>query len=151
MIAQAIFSLLLCGVLLYAWAEYRRSPAVASMSVVVSLAGLIFVWVPSLSTGVAEFVGIGRGVDLILYLWVCISLILLLNLHLKLRTQEERITKLARAIAIANAVVPSETVTAPAANTRGTLSNTACERLVNGGVNGNASASITNGPKASKL
>ncbi len=37
MIAQAIFSLLLCGVLLYAWAEYRRSPAVASMSVVVSL------------------------------------------------------------------------------------------------------------------
>ena len=80
MIAQAIFSLLLCGVLLYAWAEYRRSPAVASMSVVVSLAGLIFIWVPSLSTGVAEFVGIGRGVDLILYLWVCISLILLLNL-----------------------------------------------------------------------
>ena len=112
MIAQAIFSLLLCGVLLYAWAEYRRSPAVASMSVVVSLAGLIFVWVPSLSTAVAEFVGIGRGVDLILYLWVCISLILLLNLHLKLRTQEESITKLARAIAIANAVVPSETVTA---------------------------------------
>ena len=111
MIAQAIFSLLLCGVLLYAWAEYRRSPAVASMSVVVSLAGLIFVWVPSLSTAVAEFVGIGRGVDLILYLWVCISLILLLNLHLKLRTQEERITKLARAIAIANTVVPSETVT----------------------------------------
>jgi len=111
MIAQAIFSLLLCGVLLYAWAEYRRSPAVASMSVVVSLAGLIFIWVPSLSTGGEEFVGIGRGVDLILYLWVCISLILLLNLHLKLRTQEERITKLARAIAIANTVVPSETVT----------------------------------------
>ena len=112
MIAQAIFSLLLCGVLLYAWAEYRRSPAVASMSVVVSLAGLIFIWVPSLSTGVAEFVGIGRGVDLILYLWVCISLIVLLNLHLKLRTQEEKITKLARAIAIANAVARSETVTA---------------------------------------
>jgi hypothetical protein len=112
MIAQAIFSLLLCAVLVYAWAEYRRSPAIASISVVVSLAGLLFVWFPSLSTQVAEFVGIGRGVDLILYLWVCISLILLLNLHLKLRTQEERITKLARAVAIAHAVVPSATATA---------------------------------------
>src|SRR5437764_9676878 len=112
MIAQAILSLLLCGVLIYAWAEYRRSPAVAFMSVVVSVAGLLFVWVPSLSTRVAEFAGIGRGVDLILYLWVCISLIVLLNLHLKLRTQDERITKLARAIAMAHAVVPSATATA---------------------------------------
>src|SRR3954449_11202108 len=103
MIAQAIFSLLLCAVLVYAWAEYRRSPAIASISVAVSLAGLVFVWFPSLSTQVAELVGIGRGVDLILYLWVCISLIVLLNLHLKLRTQTELITTLARKIAITDA------------------------------------------------
>ena len=32
MIAQAILSLLLSGVLVYAWAEYRRSPVVASLS-----------------------------------------------------------------------------------------------------------------------
>jgi hypothetical protein len=112
MIAQALFSVLLCAVLLYAWAEYRRSPAVACMAVVASLAGLVFVWVPWLSTMVAEFVGIGRGVDLILYLWVCISLILLLNLHLKLRTQDERITKLARALAINNVIAPVERASA---------------------------------------
>jgi small membrane protein len=110
MIAQAILSLLLSGVLVYAWAEYRRSPVVASLSVAVSLAGLFFVWLPSESTRVAEFVGIGRGVDLILYVWVCISLIVLLNLHLKLRTQQEMITKLARAIALANVVTPHEDV-----------------------------------------
>ena len=110
MIAQAILSLLLSGVLVYAWAEYRRSPVVASLSVAVSLAGLFFVWVPSESTRVAEFVGIGRGVDLILYLWVCISLIVLLNLHLKLRTQQDMITRLARAIALANVVTPHEDV-----------------------------------------
>ena len=110
MIAQAILSLLLSGVLVYAWAEYRRSPVVASLSVAVSLAGLFFVWVPSESTRVAEFVGIGRGADLILYLWVCISLIVLLNLHLKLRTQQDRITRLARAIALANVVTPHEDV-----------------------------------------
>jgi small membrane protein len=108
-IAQGLFSILLSGVLVYAWAEYRRSPAVSLMALAASLSGLLFVWAPSLSTLVAEFVGIGRGVDLILYLWVCISLILLLNLHLKLRTQEERIAKLARAIAIRSSIGPAET------------------------------------------
>lgn len=103
MIAQVTLSLLLCSVLVYAWAEYRRSPAVALLSFVVSLVGLYFVWVPSHSTRVAEFIGVGRGVDLIMYLWVCISLIVLLNLHLKLRVQHELITALARTIALANA------------------------------------------------
>ena len=103
MIAQAILSLLLCSVLIYAWAEYRRSPVVALMSLVASLVGLYFVWIPSHSTRVAEFIGIGRGADLIMYLWICISLMVLLNLHLKLRSQHEVITALARAIALANA------------------------------------------------
>jgi hypothetical protein len=102
MIAQIMLSLLLCSVLVYAWAEYRRSPVVAVMSFVVTLAGLYFVWVPSHSTRLAEFAGVGRGVDLILYTWVGISLIVLLNLHLKLRTQLELITVLARTIALSN-------------------------------------------------
>jgi hypothetical protein len=102
MIAQILLSLLLCSVLVYAWAEYRRSPVVALMSFIVSLAGLYFVWVPAHSTRLAEFVGIGRGVDLILYIWVGISLIVLLNLHLKLRLQLELITALARTIALAD-------------------------------------------------
>jgi len=103
MIAQLILSVLLSGILLYAWTEYRRSPVVALMSVVVATAGLYFVWVPQHSTWLAELVGIGRGVDLILYVWVCLSLIVLLNLHLKLRTQMELITTLARKAALAEA------------------------------------------------
>ena len=101
MIAQIFFSVLLCTVFLYAWIEYRRSPVVAVLSSLVALAGLYFVWVPSHSTWLAEFVGIGRGVDLILYTWVGISLIVILNLHLKLRTHLEMITVLARTIALA--------------------------------------------------
>ncbi len=103
MIAQFVLSLLLAGILLYAWNEYRRSPAVALLSVVAATAGLYFVWVPEHSTWLAELVGIGRGVDLVLYIWVCISLIVLLNLHLKLRTQMELITTLARKVALAEA------------------------------------------------
>lgn len=106
MIAQIFFSALLGVVFLYAWSEYRRSPAVAALSLITALAGLYFVWVPAHSTRLAEFVGIGRGVDLILYTWVGISLIVILNLHLKLRTQLEMITLLARAIALTGARAP---------------------------------------------
>jgi small membrane protein len=103
MIAQLILSILLLGVLVYAWGEYRRSPVVAILVVFIATAGLYFVWMPEHSTRLAALVGIGRGVDLILYIWVCISLIVLLNLHLKLRTQMELVTVLARKIALAGA------------------------------------------------
>jgi small membrane protein len=103
MIAQFILSILLAGILVYAWSEYRQSPVVALLAVFVATAGLYFVWVPEHSTQLAELVGIGRGVDLIIYIWVCLSLIVVLNLHLKLRTQMELITTLARKIALADA------------------------------------------------
>lgn len=103
MIAQLALSILLAVVLLYAWSEHRRSPAVALMSALATCAGLYFVWFPGHSTQLAELVGVGRGVDLVLYVWVCISLLVLLNLHLKLRAQHELITVLARKLAIAEA------------------------------------------------
>ena len=100
MIAQVLLTLLLLGVLVYAWSEYRRAPVVALLSVLAGLLALYFVWVPLHATWLAERVGIGRGVDLILYTWVVISLIILLNLHLKLRRQMELITILTRSIAL---------------------------------------------------
>ena len=103
MIAQFVLSILLAGIVVYAWSEYARSPVVAVLTLLVASAGLYFVWMPDHSTQLAETVGIGRGVDLILYIWVCLSLIVLLNLHLKLRTQMELITALARKIALADA------------------------------------------------
>jgi small membrane protein len=100
MIAQLFLSVLLLGILLYAWTEYRRAPAIGIAAMLAAVGGLYFVWFPSHATGLAEFVGIGRGVDLIIYIWVVISLLIVLNLHLKLRSQMELITELAREIAI---------------------------------------------------
>jgi hypothetical protein len=108
MMAQLLFSILLFGVLVYAWTEYRRTPVVASSSSIVAASGFYFVWFPAASTRLAELVGIGRGVDLILYTWACISLLVILHLHLKLRTQLELITALARVVAIENAQHASE-------------------------------------------
>lgn len=103
MIAQIVLTALLGGILLYAWTEYRRSPVIGVFALLAACGGLYFVWLPSHATALAEFAGVGRGVDLIIYTWVVISLLLLLNLHLKLRAQMELITTLAREIAIANA------------------------------------------------
>jgi hypothetical protein len=103
MIAQFILSILLGGILFYAWTAYRRSSAVSFLTAIMAMAGLYFVWVPQHSTRLAELVGIGRGADLVLYVWVCISLILLLNVHLVLRMQMELITVLARKLSVAAA------------------------------------------------
>ena len=83
--------------------SFGGRPVVSTLSMVLTAAGLYFVWVPAHSTYLAELVGIGRGADLILYVWICISLILLLNLHLKLRMQMELITMLARKLALIDA------------------------------------------------
>jgi hypothetical protein len=103
MIAQLVLTALLGAILLYAWAEYRRSPVVALIATLAACAGLYFVWLPSHATALAELAGVGRGVDLIIYTWVVISLLLLLDVHLKLRAQMELITTLAREIALAKA------------------------------------------------
>ena len=103
MIMQAGLSVLLTGIVLYAWIERRRSPLVGLLSMFAAFAGIYLVWTPAHASALAEIVGVGRGVDLILYLWVVISLLLFLNLHLKLRAQMDLITVLARSITLANA------------------------------------------------
>jgi hypothetical protein len=103
MIAQIGLSILLGGIMVYAWTEWSRAPAIGSVAMLATAAGLYFVWLPAHASWLAEEVGIGRGVDLVLYVWVIISLLVMLNLHLKLRSQMELITVLIRNAAIAGA------------------------------------------------
>ena len=103
MIAQIGLSILLAGIMVYAWTEWPRAPAIGSVAMLATAAGLYFVWLPSHASWLAAEVGIGRGVDLVLYIWVIISLLVMLNLHLKLRSQMELITVLVRNGAIAEA------------------------------------------------
>ena len=104
MTAQLLLSFLLGAVLVYAFAERRRSPVVGALALTAAAAGLYFVWVPAHATLLAELAGVGRGVDLIIYIWVVISLLMLLNLHLKLRAQTEALTVVTRAMTIGEAL-----------------------------------------------
>lgn len=103
MIAQIGLSILLGGIIIYAWSECARAPIIGLVAMFTAAIGIYFVWFPSEASWLAAQVGIGRGVDLFLYVWVVISLLVMLNLHLKLRAQLEVITVLAREIAIASA------------------------------------------------
>jgi small membrane protein len=107
MITQLSLTVLLVGIVVYAGHQRQRSPVIAGLSLLVAVAAIYLVWMPTHASDVAQWAGIGRGVDLIIYLWVVISLLVALNLHVKMRLQLELITILAREIALAR------TVTAP--------------------------------------
>jgi len=107
MIGQLFLSAILLAVAFYAWAAFRKAPAIALTVGAAAIAGFYFVWQQDHATWLAQKAGIGRGVDLIIYIWVVFSLLAILNLHLALRAQTELITKVARRLALSEAKPPA--------------------------------------------
>ena len=106
MMAQILLTLALVAILLYAVAQRPKIRVFRLSIALLSLGGLVVVWAPELSTRIANLLGIGRGADLISYIWIVMSLILAINVHIRLRLESERVTQLAREIAIINARLP---------------------------------------------
>lgn len=103
MIFQLLLGTGLLLIVVYAFTQKAKSPFVSVVTMLCALSGLYFVWAPSHANVIANFIGIGRGADLIFYCWIVISLAILLNLHLKVRSILELVTALARKIAIMEA------------------------------------------------
>lgn len=59
---------------------------------------------PELTTRVANFVGVGRGTDLLLYLLVAVFLYVTVGFYLRFRDLERQLTVVARRLAIDEAV-----------------------------------------------
>jgi hypothetical protein len=106
MIFSTLVTILLLGLILYALLQKREFPVIGKLLPVVALFGIYFVWFPDSTSTVANWLGIGRGADLMLYLWSLVSGLLILGLHLKLMTYERRMTELVRHVAIAGARAP---------------------------------------------
>lgn len=70
------------------------------------LFGVIAVLRPGVMTWLANRVGVGRGTDLLLYMLVVVFAFFSLNTYLRFKDTERRLTKLARAMAIRDAVAP---------------------------------------------
>lgn len=86
-----------------------RHLAVRRLSMLAILGlGILTVAFPDITTEVADSVGVGRGTDLVLYVLVVVFVGNSIFNAAKFRHHERDITKLARALAIQDAVKPWE-------------------------------------------
>jgi len=102
LIAGFLLASILCFVAL-------RSRSIARLFFLGQFAlGILLVLIPDLSQHAAEFLGVGRGTDLILYLlvlYVYVGSILILG---KFRQLERNLTELARQVTLANPWPPDD-------------------------------------------
>ena len=78
--------------------------------------GVLAVLKPDVMTWVANRVGVGRGTDLLLYMLTVIFGFFALNTYLRFKDTEKRLTRLARAMAIRDAIGPEQAVLREAAD-----------------------------------
>lgn len=82
----------------------QRGQAIRKIVYALLFVGAVFAVIfPNLVSTIAEFVGVGRGTDLLLYGLIVVFLGTAFSLRRRTLIQERSITDLARAIAISNA------------------------------------------------
>ncbi|HVM90336.1 MAG TPA: DUF2304 domain-containing protein [Verrucomicrobiae bacterium] len=99
MLIQFLLSLAFVFSLWLVWRRERQqavSKGVAWLWSVGVACGLIVVWYPNSASWIANFVGIGRGADLVVYLAIVLLFVLVLQLHVSHVRLERQLTKLVR-------------------------------------------------------
>lgn len=95
---------LVAVLVVYDWASLRgKNRRAVLVEVAVFVVGAFFIAFPGRATDSAHFVGIGRGVDFLLYpivIWLVRESLLTRRRRLE---EEERLTELARAVAVIEA------------------------------------------------
>jgi hypothetical protein len=64
------------------------------------LAVIVISFIPNLTTQISNFLGIGRGIDLIVYISVIVMFYLIFRLYVKLESVEKEVTLLVRKFAL---------------------------------------------------
>lgn len=108
MIIQWILIAGLVLALCYAFLQRKKSRLVSKAIAVVALAGIYLVLFPTYATMLANYLGVGRGADLITYCWILISLAISLNLQFKILELQSNVTDLTREFALSSALTPKE-------------------------------------------
>ena len=100
MIIQWILVLGLGLSLVYSVLQRGKSRLVRYPITITSLAGIYFVLFPAQTNGIADWMGVGRGADLVLYCWIVISLVVSVNLQFRILSLQEIATELTRELAL---------------------------------------------------
>ncbi|MFN3721010.1 MAG: DUF2304 family protein [Rhizobium rhizophilum] len=106
MTIQFILAFIILILAAYAIRQIKTSAPIAICMLLCCMSGLLLVIFPAISTDIANFLGVGRGADLVIYILAVLTLGGIFNLHLRIRATQELITNLARAQAIASARKP---------------------------------------------
>ena len=99
MLIQIILSLILLGALWLTWRRARQRAIRRGEALVWSalwIVGGVVIWRPEVTSRIAHFVGVGRGVDLVVYATIIILLILVFQLHVAHTRLERELTELVR-------------------------------------------------------
>lgn len=76
------------------------------MVLLFAVTAVLSIFFPSILTHMAQFVGVGRGTDLVLYAFIVAFLVFMSTTHQRFRQTESAITKLSRRIALDEAEQP---------------------------------------------
>jgi hypothetical protein len=95
-------------IVIYVYFSRLRSGLLDRLTVLLFAAvGIVMTVAPDFTTRIANFVGVGRGVDLFFYLTILGLAFMCLLLYSKIRDLESTITDLTRVVAIKKAVPPA--------------------------------------------
>lgn len=106
---QVLLLLATGGIAVYFLQNRRKARTKAWVKLGFLLFIMAAVWAvlrPDDLTALANFVGVGRGTDLVLYVLVVAFIFTTLSSYVRFREQELRYAKLARAVALQNPVLP---------------------------------------------
>lgn len=112
--SSVIQPLLLLATIALVWyfiAHRRKARAKASVKLLFVVFTFVCIWAvlrPDDLTVVANWVGVARGTDLLLYGMVVAFMFTTVSTYVRFRELELRYARLARAVALSNAVVPEE-------------------------------------------
>lgn len=108
MTSSIILTFLIIGLFAYSLSARKRIPVLSKFMFLLCFLGSFLAWRPDITTQFANFIGIGRGVDLLFYLFIIVSLFIFVNLHIKIKEQEYMLTQICRRIAINNPLHPNK-------------------------------------------
>lgn len=116
MLIQTLLLLAVLGLALYFLSNRKKARAKAGVKIGFVLFIILSVWTvlrPDDLTVVARWLGVSRGTDLLLYMLVVGFVFTTMSTYMRLREQELRYARLARAIALQNAVPPEQSTAHP--------------------------------------
>jgi hypothetical protein len=103
---KPLLMLPLLGILWYVVLRSKQRSLYRLTILLLGCLGLLLVWKPELSQRLADFLGVGRGTDLVLYLSTVTLITAGVMLYSRIRKLEEQQTQLIRKISLLEANQP---------------------------------------------